>query len=807
MRIHFEIDDPKQKSVLAVTPNPSLTAALFYPLILNGGISVIVGAALLLVWRHHRAQSYIRELGFAHLAQALTPLGYLLVQATDNHTNSRFMAVMLVVSTQALYFLLMAVGISRMSRWFAARSLRRNALYAAPIVVAAIGLSGDPLAASWMSPVAGVLLGLGATSMLRHRTGAERALGPVLILIGVSQAAFPIWGEDGVAWQACLGAMLRVIMALVLVYATLEKSKIQTESLQSRLFQLVERSHQGVLVYDGAVVLYANAAFLQMHGCDSQDKIKLSQLLLTVAPVEVERVRDLYARLERGDLAEVHWQGWRERLNGLNGSNSRHAPPMWLRESAWRTVWDGRHATQILVTDETAQHDATEALLRQALRDELTGLPNRAALLLELRKRCGASVKTAPFGLALLGLDRFKLFNEAHGHSLGDEVLRMTASALRDVLGPEVQVMRIGADEFAWLAPTDGSALDVVGLSAQVQRHLRRPLGLPQRRRFLDASIGIALFPEHAHNAETLLRAANAAMHIAKRTPGPSQAMADASFALDSSQSLDQEQALRHAIERREFSLRYQPKVNAVDGRLIGFEALARWDRGGAGAVSPVEFIAAAERTGLIGNLGLLLLRQACQQAAAWRDVFGEVVPVAVNVSPLQLLEGDFPSRVAHLLDRFGLPPEAITLELTESAVVANLDLVRVQIAELRNLGVEVALDDFGTGFSSLNLLRSLPVHTVKIDRGLIDPLPAPDAMAVVRAICQLARALGLSVVAEGVENRAQADAARDAGCDALQGELFAQPLTLSQAGAWLLAASYYDTDDAGTVLAPGIRD
>jgi EAL domain-containing protein (putative c-di-GMP-specific phosphodiesterase class I) len=220
-----------------------------------------------------------------------------------------------------------------------------------------------------------------------------------------------------------------------------------------------------------------------------------------------------------------------------------------------------------------------------------------------------------------------------------------------------------------------------------------------------------------------------------------------------------------------------------------------------------VEFIAAAERTGLIGNLGLLLLRQACQQAAAWRDVFGEVVPVAVNVSPLQLLEGDFPSRVAHLLDRFGLPPEAITLELTESAVVANLDLVRVQIAELRNLGVEVALDDFGTGFSSLNLLRSLPVHTVKIDRGLIDPLPAPDAMAVVRAICQLARALGLSVVAEGVENRAQADAARDAGCDALQGELFAQPLTLSQAGAWLLAASYYETDDAETVLAPGTRD
>lgn len=770
-------------------PTPSVTAELFYPLMINGAISLIVGTALLLVWRNHRAQRYVRELGFAHLAQSLTPFGYLATRFTDDDSLSRFVFLMLVAGSQGVYFWLMSAGISRMSSWFAAKSLRRNFMFLAPVIVAGIGLYGDPLAAAWMSPVASVMLGMAATAWLWRGNVAERTLGPVLILVGISQAAFPIWGDAGVAWQAAVGATLRVVMALVLVYSTLEKSKSQSQSLQHRLFQLVERSHQGVLVYDGAVVLYANAAFLQMHGCASQGDVKVAQLETTIPANDVQRVRELYARLERGDSAEVHWQGWRNRLQGSRS-------PMWLRESAWRTVWDGRKATQILVTDETAQHGVTEALLRQALHDELTGLPNRAALLLELRKRCGPGSKSPPFGLALLGLDRFKLFNEAHGHSLGDEVLRLTASALRDVLGNHAQVMRVGADEFAWLAPADGSGPDVVSLCTQVQRRLRQPLGLPQRRLFLDASIGIALFPEHAHNAETLLRAANAAMHMAKNTPGPSQAMADASFAHDSSQSLDQEQALRHAITRREFSLRYQPKVNAVDGRLIGFEALARWDRGGVGAVSPAEFIAAAERTGLIGNLGLLLLRQACQQVAAWRDAFGEVVPVAVNVSPLQLLEGDFPSRVAHLLDRFGLPPEAITLELTESAAVANLDLVRGQIEELRTQGVEVALDDFGTGFSSLNLLRSLPVHTVKIDRGLIAPLPAPDAVSVVRAICQLARALGLSVVAEGVETHAQADAARDAGCDALQGELFARPLTLAQAGAWLLAASYYDTDE-----------
>jgi EAL domain-containing protein (putative c-di-GMP-specific phosphodiesterase class I) len=230
----------------------------------------------------------------------------------------------------------------------------------------------------------------------------------------------------------------------------------------------------------------------------------------------------------------------------------------------------------------------------------------------------------------------------------------------------------------------------------------------------------------------------------------------------------------------------YQPKVNAQTGALTSFEALARWNRPVVGPVSPLEFIAAAERTGLIGALGTALLKQACEQIAVWQDQYSTCVPVAVNVSPLQLLDPRFPQLVAQMLETYRIQPRWLTLEITESSAVQNMEQTVSQVEQLRTMGVHVAMDDFGTGFSSLNMLRTLRLHTVKIDRGLIDPLPSADSVAVVRAICQLAEALHLHVVAEGVETIEQADAARDAGCHDLQGYLYSRPLSAVDAGLWL---------------------
>jgi EAL domain-containing protein (putative c-di-GMP-specific phosphodiesterase class I) len=283
-----------------------------------------------------------------------------------------------------------------------------------------------------------------------------------------------------------------------------------------------------------------------------------------------------------------------------------------------------------------------------------------------------------------------------------------------------------------------------------------------------------------------LLRAANAAMYQAKRTRGTSLAMAEQRFVQMSRDSLATEQALRKGIRNHEIYLDYQPKVDAVTGQLRGFEALARWRRPEVGQVSPMEFIAIAERTGLIVELGAALLEQACRQIAQWRATLGSCVPVAVNVSPVQLLNPGFPQLVQQVLASTGIPAECLTLEITESAAIDNLEDTTRQLAMLEELGIKVAMDDFGTGFSSLSMLRQLPLSIVKIDRGLIEPLPAPDAVAVVRAICQLAAALDLEVVAEGIETLEQAITARDAGCHVFQGYLYAKPLGVAEAGVWM---------------------
>ena len=771
---------------------PAPGPALFYPLLVSSVVSLIIGVALLLVWRHHRRQRFTWDLGLAHLVQFVIPL--LLLATLAGGERRRLFGAGAIMASQVAYTSLMVIGIGRLSNW----PVRRREWAAFVLLLSLAGvaslLSGQKAVAASLAPILNTLVGAVATRRLWHSPTAERLVGPLLLLLGLTQfMQFGSLADAGLLWQLSVDSALRVALGLALVVAALERSSQEIRRLRDRFRRLVEHSHQGVLVRAGEQLLYANAAFLETYGYERPEELRLAELERMLPPRELARVQGYFRQIECGEADEVDWEGLRQRRDGT---------PMWLRFTAWRTLWDDQPATQILVTDQTAQHDATHALLHQAMHDDLTGLPNRAALLQRLRERCLGNFdngdngyngeQVSPFGLVLLGVDRFKLFNEAHGHSLGDEVLKALGQALQRELGsdteatPATQVMRVGADEFAWLVPSNAAMPDADAMAARVQRLLRQPMVLLHHRFFLDASMGIALCPDDARDPESLLRAANAALHEAKKTPGTSMTAAEARFARGASDRLEQDQALREALAQRQFSLHYQPKVDAWTGRLIGFEALARWHRPGVGWVGPAEFIAAAERTGLIGELGALLLRQACEQVAVWRDAFDKVVPVAVNVSPLQMLDGDFPRLVTQLLEECRLPPEAITLELTESAAVANLDLARDQIFELRTLGVEVALDDFGTGFSSLNMLRSLPVHTIKIDRGLIEPLPAVDAAAVVRAICQLAAALRLQVIAEGVENQAQADAAREAGCQALQGELFAQPLTLREAGAWL---------------------
>ena len=743
-----------------------------YALAFNTAVNLIVGLTLLLAWWRDRRQGFSRDLGWAYLTQAFVPVAFVLMRYPLALAQTLGTVAMVMLS--ALYLTLVMLGTTRLAG-FAPTRRQNAAVFILLLVACALLLQIHPLLAQSVAASLHIAAGIVALGWLWRLGAAERLVGVLLVLIGVNQFTFVVAGETALAVQASVAAVLRLTLGLALLHAAVSRSADESRRLRDRFQQLTERSHQGVAVVLGEELAYANPALLRIYGLSSLTEVSTLWRDATMPESERALARERHRRIISGELVQASWDGLRYRFDGT---------PIQLRFTAWRIDWDGQPAEQVVVTDETAQHNATQALLHQATHDELTGLPNRSALLQRLRELC--AVPDSSFALVLLDVDRFKLFNEAHGPSVGDEVLRALAATLQRALNGEAEVMRLGEDEFALLARDAHDEASVESLVQRVRKRLSRALQVPGHDFFLDVSMGAALYPTTSRDPEALLRATNAAMHQAKATPGTSLQFAQERFERGSGVVLDAEQALRAGVSKDEFVLFYQPKVDARGSALVGFEALVRWDRPGLGRIGPNEFIPAAERTGLIVPLGRLILAQACHQQARWRQASGVLVPVAVNVSPLQLLDPSFPDMVANTLRQYEVPPALLTLEITESAAVTHLEQARQQIQALRDHGVEVALDDFGTGFSSLNLLRSLPISTVKIDRTLIEPLPAADAAAVVKAICTLAAVLRLDVVAEGVETEAQADVARQAGCHVLQGALYASPLTADEAQAWL---------------------
>jgi len=742
-------------------------------LLVNAAVSLIVGVALLLAWRRHATQRFSRDLGWAFVVQAITPLAFMLWH--DAPMPWTTLGAAALVTCAVGYHALLIGGVGHL----AGRPLSRRAMLA---LVAGIGLVGavalgfEPRLAQAITSSAQLAIGGVAATWLWRIGRPERQAGVLLILLACVHFGYAAFGDAALPVQASLAAVLRVALGMTLLYAAIGRSTAESRRLRENFARMVDLSHQGVAVIRGEELVYANPALLRIYGLERLEDAPSNWRDATIAPADRAAARERHRRIVDGEIQHVEWEGHRFRPDGT---------PLRLRFRAWRIDWDGAPAEQSVVTDDTAHHDALRTLLHRATHDELTGLPNRSALLQRLHELCSGEAPCS-FALLLLDVDRFKLFNEAHGPSLGDDVLRALANGLAASLKGQAEVMRLGEDEFALLANTEDGEATAHHLAGAVRQFVARPLALPRHRFFLDLSIGVALHPAHGSDPEAMLRAAHAAMHEAKRQPGTSLQFAELRFEHGSGSAFAIEQALRSGLARAEFSLVYQPKISALCGRLVGFEALARWHRPGFECIEPQQFVAAAERTGLIGALGEMILTLACEQVARWRAEFDHIVPVAVNVSPLQLLAPDFPDLVIRLLRRFELDPVWLTLELTESAAVTHIDKARGQLERLRAHGVEIALDDFGTGFSSLNLLRGLPLKTLKIDRALIEPLPAPDAAAVVHAICELARVLQLEVVAEGVETSAQASAVRAAGCRVVQGDLYARPLQPAHAARWL---------------------
>jgi diguanylate cyclase (GGDEF)-like protein len=436
------------------------------------------------------------------------------------------------------------------------------------------------------------------------------------------------------------------------------------------------------------------------------------------------------------------------------------------------------HLQQQIVERERAE----ERIRWQAHHDALTGLPNRTLFLDRLEQALAVARHHQTFAAVLfLDLDHFKQINDSLGHPVGDLLLREVASRLTASLRPEDTVGRIGGDEFLILLPGLPRPEEAANAARTLLNALAQPLHLAGNEVFLTASVGVSLFPSNAGDPESLVKQADIAMYRSKQLGRNDYQLYTQEMNASTLEHFNLEVGLHKALAREELVLFYQPQIHLATGSIVGVEALVRWRHPEMDLVPPTKFIPLAEKTGLILPLGEWVLREAARQALAWRQA-GYEVPVSVNLSARQLAQQDLVGMVSSILRETGLPPEWLDIELTESAIMSQGSGVVETLHSLKGLGVRLSVDDFGTGYSSLSYLRRFPLDTLKIDRSFIRGLEANEVdVAIVRAVVDLAHAIGLSVVAEGVETEGQWQALRSLGCDSIQGYLFSRPVPAEQ--------------------------
>jgi diguanylate cyclase (GGDEF)-like protein len=430
-----------------------------------------------------------------------------------------------------------------------------------------------------------------------------------------------------------------------------------------------------------------------------------------------------------------------------------------------------------------------DEIRHQALHDGLTGLANRVLfrdrVVQALERRHGREGRA--FAVMFIDLDDFKVVNDTLGHARGDDVLIAAASRVEASLRPSDTAARLGGDEFGVLIDDVGDEQTALSIAIRLADTLRQPIELGDATPTIAASIGVALSGTGDETADDLLRNADVAMYSVKAQGKNATAIYSPHLAGRGREKLELESALFRAIERNELVLHYQPKIDVRGARMVGAEALMRWQRGGV-LVPPGEFIPLAEETGLIVPLGQFVLREACAAARAWQDAYPKDAgpSVSVNLSAREFAREDLVSQVEGLLAEFGLRGAGLRLEVTESLIMEDPDAAVVRCLALRELGVAIDVDDFGTGYSSLSYLRRFPVHALKIDRSFVSGMDEQaEDLEIVRAIVNLALTLGMGTVAEGVETAGQAALLRGLGCELGQGYLFAAPMEREKTLAW----------------------
>ncbi len=561
--------------------------------------------------------------------------------------------------------------------------------------------------------------------------------------------------------------------------ASLAIERAQTEHILNKLSQAVEQSPNTIVITDlQANIEYANAAFTKATGYSLSEAVGKNPRILHSGKTPRATYDDMWAHLTSGKI----WKGEliNRRKDGSEYIESARISP--VRQA------DGRVTNYLAIKEDITEQKLAEARIRQLAHfDLLTGLPN-LTLLKDRFAQAMSLVQRGSTQMAVLflDLDHFKNINDTLGHRVGDELLIQLATRLKLLVRDEDTLSRLGGDEFILVLPgTDaGGAAHVAGkILAEVAKICR----IAQHELVVTPSIGIAMYPSDGMDFDKLYQSADVAMYRAKKDGRNTFRFFTTEMQERSARRLQLENALRHALERKQLQLHYQPQISMQDGHVVGAEALLRWQHPELGTVSPAEFIPVAEESGLILTIGEWVLRTAVQQARAWMDSGQPPITIAVNLSAVQFRHAHLTELVMQILEEAGLPPQYIELELTES-VAMDAPLVAITVMDdLHERGIRMSIDDFGTGYSSLSYLKKFKVNKLKIDQSFVRNLSEDtESRAIVTAIITLASSLGFQTIAEGVETAGQLAFLRLQGCNEVQGYYFSKPLEVSQFEAYM---------------------
>ena len=556
------------------------------------------------------------------------------------------------------------------------------------------------------------------------------------------------------------------IMAIDITEQKLKEEKYK--KLEENYSNLIQIAPIGIAIHQDEKLMYVNSSGAKILKIDNPKKLINKSILDLVHPKFHQTAINGVNKLKQNKVATA--------LNEYKLFRS-DGKTIDVEIISTSITYSDKPAILSMIIDATERKKSEEKIKQLAFYDSLTRLPNRNMLDCHFNKLLDSSkYKKQNIGVMFLDLDRFKIINDTMGHAFGDIVLQQFSKRLVKHIHKDDMICRYGGDEFIILL-NDTNQIESTKVAQRIIDEFSYPFIINGQKNFLSTSIGISLYPQNGDDLETLVKCADIAMFVAKEKGKNNYKFYTSDQSNKVSRKMYLENELRKALENNEFILYYQPQFNLDTGKIVGVEALIRWQHPELGLISPLEFIPLAEETGLIIPIGEWVVKTACKQNKSWQEAGFPSIYVAVNVSAYQFQQNNFVENIKQVLKETKLDPQYLELEMTES-IMQNIEQLTVVLNELKNIGIKLSLDDFGTGYSSLSVLKHLPIDTLKIDKSFVDDIIIDlNAAPIVKTIIAMAGNLKLNVIAEGVENKEQVDFLKQNKCNVGQGYFFSRPL------------------------------